>query len=303
MTTFRSDGGILVTGATGQVGHELVRELSSLGPVLAPGRETMNLARPDDIRSAIRSLRPRLVVNAGAYTAVDRAESDAVACAAINAEAPRVLAEEVARIGGALVHYSTDYVFDGSKTGAYTEADAPNPVGVYGETKLAGERAIAETGVPHLILRTSWVYGVRGNNFMRTMLRLARERETLRVVADQVGTPTWSRSLAVQTAQLLAILGARDESLVGALATVSGVFHLSAAGATSWHGFAEAILRGDPRRDEHRVERVEPIASGEYPTPARRPPNSVLDNAKVRETFGLRTIPWDEQLAMALAEL
>lgn len=291
---------ILLTGATGQVGHELVRELAPLGRVHAPGRNELDLASVESIRDAVRRLRPTLVVNAGAYTAVDRAESDVALCEAINSTAPRVLAEELARIGGALVHYSTDYVFDGTGATPYTETDPPNPLSTYGATKLAGEQGVAATGVAHLIFRTSWVYGARGHNFLRTILRLGREREELRIVADQVGAPTWSRTIAGVTALVLAQLAAGPRGLVEEMQDAGGVYHLTAGGATSWHGFAEAILRADPCPGEQRCRAVVPIATAEYPTPARRPRNSLLDNQKLRSRFGVRQVPWDEALALVL---
>jgi dTDP-4-dehydrorhamnose reductase len=287
---------ILVTGGTGQVGHELVRELALLGRVVAPTSAELDLASADSIRTAVRRLHPAAIVNAGAYTAVDRAESDRERCMAINAVAPGILAQEATALGAPLVHFSTDYVFGGDFDRPIREDDPTGPLGVYGSTKLAGEHAVLAEGAAHAILRTSWVYGTRGTNFLRTMLRLARERDELRVVDDQVGAPTWSRSIAAGTAVVL------REMLSGA-AGAGGVYHLAAAGRTSWHEFAEAIVAGDPRREEQRCRRVTPIRTAEYLTPARRPAWSVLDSGRVRERFGIAIPDWREQLALVLADL
>jgi dTDP-4-dehydrorhamnose reductase len=292
----------LVTGGTGQVGHELVRELAVLGRVVAPTSAELDLAEPARIREVVRRVRPDVVVNAGAYTAVDRAESEVARCRAINAVAPGVLAEETAVLGAGLVHFSTDYVFDGSAARAYTETDAPNPVSVYGSTKLAGERAVEAVGGAHVILRTSWVYGARGANFLRTMLRLARERSELRVVADQVGAPTWSRLVATATAHVLRAMLA-DGAPAAPFGSRSGIYHLTSGGRATWHEFATAIVEGDPRRAEQRCERVVPIATAEYPTPARRPASSLLDTTKLTRTFGLVLPDWREQLRLVLDEL
>jgi dTDP-4-dehydrorhamnose reductase len=296
-------GPILLTGASGQVGYELRRELAPLGAVVAPPSAELDLARPDQVREAMRALRPRLVVNAAAYTAVDRAESEPERCAAINTVAAGVLAEEVGRLGGTMVHYSTDYVFDGAKCAPYLETDATEPINVYGRTKLAGERAIAEAGGAYLILRTSWVYGVRGANFLRTILRLARERGELRVVNDQWGSPTWARALAAATALIVSKLP-RDQRAADAAGWVPwGVYHLSSSGATTWWEFARAIVEGAPGGlVPERVE-VTPIATAAYPTAAQRPRYSVLDCGKLHDAFGVRLPHWREQLRLALAEL
>jgi dTDP-4-dehydrorhamnose reductase len=280
------------------VGWELARALAPLGRVAAPGRAVLDLADADSIRRAFRQAAPALVVNAGAHTAVDRAEGEPELAHALNAAAPGILAEEAARAGVPLVHFSTDYVFDGSKGAPYTEDDPAAPLGVYGRTKREGEEAVAAAGGAHLVLRTSWVYGTRGHNFLRTMLRLAHERDELRVVADQVGAPTWSRMLAEATAAIVApFRSARGWEIP---AEVSGIYHLAARGETSWHGFAEAILALDPGRAAQRARRVVPIATEEYPTPAPRPPYSVLSTEKVERVFGVALPGWREQLELCL---
>jgi dTDP-4-dehydrorhamnose reductase len=283
---------ILLTGATGQVGYELERSLQGLGEVVAVDRARMDLADLDQVRAVIRAVRPGLIVNPAAYTAVDKAESERELAWRINAEAPGVMAQEAARLGAAMVHYSTDYVFDGSKAGAYVETDATGPINVYGQSKLAGEQAVAEAGIAHLILRTSWVFGMRGNNFLQTMLRLTRERDALKVVSDQLGAPTWSRTVADTSALMLAQARAG-----GPLwwERNSGVYHLSSQGRTSWFGFTEAIV------EEAGIDcQLAPISSDAWPTAARRPANSVLDTGKLRERFG--NLPeWREALRLCLA--
>lgn len=287
---------ILLTGKNGQVGWELQRTLASLGKVVALDVDELDLASPDAIRQAVHSIRPHVIVNPAAYTAVDKAEGEPGLAQAINAEAPGVLAEEAKALGAWMVHYSTDYVFDGEKQGAYVETDAPNPQSVYGKTKLAGEEAVRAAGGKHLILRTSWVYGSRGQNFLLTMLRLARERKELRVVDDQIGAPTWCRSLAEITAQILAQLhmpGREEEK-------TSGTYHLTSSGSASWHGFARAIL---DRSGLETLPVLAAIPSREYPTPATRPKNSVLSNEKLNRTFGLAAGDWQANLELCLQEL
>ncbi len=282
---------ILLTGKTGQVGWELQRTLATLGRVIAPDRRGMDLAEPASIRAAIRACMPQIIVNSAAYTAVDQAESEPDLALAINGAAPAIMAEEAKRLGALLVHYSTDYVFDGAKSGPYSEDDTPNPLNVYGSSKLAGERAVVASGARYLIFRTSWVYGARGKNFLRTILRLARERDELRIVDDQIGAPTWCRAIAEATAQALACAQACDA------AGLSGIYHLSAAGATSWCGFAKAILE----RSGHSCK-VVPIASSEYPLPARRPTNSVLSNAKLNARLGIELPDWSAALELCLQQ-
>ncbi|WP_175735081.1 dTDP-4-dehydrorhamnose reductase [Burkholderia ambifaria] len=294
----RPEPTILVTGANGQVGFELLRSLQGLGRVVSCDRSTLDLSDLDRVRAFVRELKPSLIVNPAAYTAVDKAESEVDAARRLNADVPRIFAEEMARTGGALIHYSTDYVFDGTKAGAYSETDAPNPQNVYGATKLEGERAIAATGCAHLILRTSWVYGRRGRNFLLTMLKLGRERSELRVVADQVGAPTWARTIAVVTSHIIAQQAAADD-VADWWAKRSGVYHFTSSGATSWHGFAQAIL-------EHAMgelaPKVLPIPASEYPVPAKRPANSRMALEKLARTFGVTMPAWDDALRLCLGE-
>lgn len=283
---------ILLTGIGGQVGWELRRTLQPLGEVVACDRRMLDLADPDSIRGVLRDIRPALIVNPAAYTAVDKAESEAELAQAINGSAPGILAEEAKRLDALLVHYSTDYVFDGTKTAPYAEDDPTAPLGAYGRGKLAGEAAIRAAGCRHLIFRTCWVYGARGHNFLRTMLRLAREREALRVVDDQHGAPTWSRMIAETTTLALA-LARRDGQ--------QGTYHLAAAGATSWHGFASAIVAAACARGIlDRATPVRRIASADFPTPARRPANSRLACTRLREDFGLQLPDWESQLQLCL---
>jgi dTDP-4-dehydrorhamnose reductase len=258
----------------------------------------IDLADVGAARRLVREARPEIIVNAAAYTAVDRAESEPDQAMAVNGIAPGILAEEARALGACLVHFSTDYVFDGEKRDPYVETDRPNPLNVYGKTKLAGEQAIRDVGGAHLILRTSWVYGARGHNFLLTIRRLAREREALRVVGDQVGSPTWCRFLAEATTQIIRSLLERgsDATALG-MREGYGVYNLSAEGQTSWRGFAKAILETDPARTDILAREVVAITSAEHPTLARRPRNSVLSKQKVRNAFGLEVPSWEEQLA------
>jgi dTDP-4-dehydrorhamnose reductase len=294
-------GPLLLTGAAGQVGWELRRTLAPLGTVVALRRADVDLADAGALRAALRAHRPSAIVNAAAYTAVDRAESEPTLAFAVNAVAPGVLAEEAARLGVPLVHYSTDYVFDGTKGAPYTEEDPVAPLGAYGEGKLAGDEAVGRAGGPHLVFRTSWVYAARGRNFLRTMLRLARERDELRVVSDQTGVPTPARLVAEVTAQVLARHATTGGFALPAAA--SGVYNVAARGATTWHAFATAILAADPRRAEQRCRTVVPITTADFPTPARRPAFSVLDPSKLERTFGLRMPEWREGLALVMEEV
>ncbi|HQT71953.1 MAG TPA: dTDP-4-dehydrorhamnose reductase [Thiobacillus sp.] len=282
---------ILLTGANGQVGWELRRTLASLGEVIALDSKAMNLADADAVRRTVRELAPAIIVNPAAHTAVDKAESEQDLAHAVNAIAPGILAEEAARLDALLVHYSTDYVFNGSGVTAWREGDACNPLNVYGTTKLAGEGAIAASGCRHLIFRTSWVYGARGSNFLLTMRRLMRERPELKIVADQIGAPTWCRDLAEATALILSQVSACGFDRWG-------VYHMTNAGETSWHGFAEAI---QALGDTH--AQLLPIPSSDYPTPAQRPLNSRLNNDRLEQAFGLRLQDWRSALALCMDEM
>lgn len=288
---------ILLTGTTGQLGFELQRALTPLGEVIPCHRATLDLSQPAQLRACVRQLAPQLIVNPAAYTAVDNAEEEIERAQLINAIAPGILAEEAARLGAALIHYSTDYVFDGRATIPYTETSPPAPQSVYGASKLAGEQAIAASGAAHITLRTSWIYATRGKNFLLTLQRLAREREVVRVVDDQIGSPTWARLIAEATAHIVA-QGRSD--VVGYLREHSGLYHCTAAGQTSWHGFARLIFenlaaRGTP------VAQLMPIPTTDYPTRAQRPAYSVLNNDKLASHFGLHLPEWRHGLALALA--
>ncbi len=285
---------ILLTGKNGQVGYELERSLQALGEVVAVDRSQMDLSDLRQVREVIRAVRPHLVVNPAAYTAVDRAESEPALAMRINGEAPAVMAEEARKLGAGIIHYSTDYVFDGSKETAYAETDAACPVNVYGATKLAGEQAIQAAGVPHLILRTSWVYGMRGRNFLLTVMRLAGERDELRIVADQFGSPTWCRTVADTTAQLVARLDARCGAVEALAGELGGIYHLTASGRTSWHGFTEEIVRHASIASKPRVTA---IRTEEYPSPAKRPRNSELSGERLR-ALNLHMPQWQHALAL-----
>jgi dTDP-4-dehydrorhamnose reductase len=285
---------ILLIGKNGQVGWELRRTLAPLAEVVAVDYPEINLTDTPAVRQLVAGTRPSVVVNAAAYTAVDKAETETELCRQINAIAPGVLAEEAKKLGALMVHYSTDYVFDGAKTSSYIETDAPNPLGAYGRTKLEGDRAVKASGADHLIFRLCWVYGARGQNFMLTMQRLAREREKLRVVGDQFGCPTWSRMIAETTAQAL------KQVLASANASgFNGEYHLAAGGQTTWHEFASRIIELMPEA-ERKCRVVEKITTAEYPTPARRPAYSVLDCGKLHNTFGLRLPDWETGLRQVL---
>lgn len=288
---------ILLLGKLGQVGWELHRCLLTLGQVTALGRRDLDLSREADVREAVRSLKPTLIVNAAACTAVDRSESEWDYARAVNALAPGVLAEEAEALGAGLIHYSTDYVFDGTKPCAYTEEDEPAPINAYGRSKLEGERAIQLRGCAFLILRTSWVYSTRRSNFMLKILGQARSQESLRVVGDQIGSPTWARVLAEVTAQVVA-QGRSDP--IDFLRARGGLYHLAGCGAVSRHEWAERILELDPRREEHIARGVIPVKSDETPGLAQRPRNSALDCGLFLQTFGFALPHWADALAVAL---
>jgi dTDP-4-dehydrorhamnose reductase len=288
------DTSILVIGKIGQVGWELRRTLAPLGRLVCVDYPEIDLTDAGSIRKWVRETAPAILVNAAAYTAVDKAETEPERCQQINGLAPGILAEEAKRLGALLVHYSTDYIFDGSKTTPYVEEDAPNPLGAYGRSKLAGDQAVQHVDGNYLILRLCWVYGARGQNFMLTMLRLAREREKLRVVGDQFGCPTWSRMIAETTG-----LALKQALAAGDLAAHKGVYHLAASGQTSWHGFAQSIIASMPET-ERKCKVVEPITTPEYPLPARRPAYSVLSCEKLKRAFGLQLPHWEESLKQVL---
>jgi dTDP-4-dehydrorhamnose reductase len=285
---------ILITGKNGQVGTELARLYQSRGDVVLTGRDECDLSSEQSIRDVVGRVKPAIIVNAGAYTAVDQAEKERELCFAINATAPRVLAQEAARLNALLVHYSTDYVFNGEKSEPYLESDPIDPINVYGASKAAGEAAIAEAGGRYLVLRTSWVYGAHGKNFLRTMLRLGAERNELRVVDDQVGAPTSAAAIAAATARLV------EQYQQNAPYAVPGIYHMTAAGSTSWCGFARAIFNAGVLGNRPRVQ---PIPSSDYPTPAKRPANSVLANDKFARTFAFRLGGWQQQLDQVLASM
>ncbi len=299
---------ILLIGANGQVGRELNNKLSRLGEVTSLDRQKLDLARPEEIRRAIRSFRPALIVNAAAYTAVDKAESEQASARAVNAEAPAVMAQEAKKIGACLVHYSTDYVFDGLKTAPYNEEDQTNPQNVYGKTKLEGENAIFDSGVPHLIFRTAWVYATEGRNFLLSILRLATQREELKIVCDQTGAPTWSREIAEATTQILSKVWVRIDG-PPSLSGVSGIYHMTAGGETTWFDFAKAVLEKGLAMEASTpwfaaatgnlpliARRILPIPTKDYPTAARRPVYSVLSNNRLAHTFSLQLSDWRAQL-------
>ena len=281
---------ILLFGKVGQVGWELRRTLAPLSQLTCVDYPEVDFTAPDSLRRVIAEAAPEIIVNAAAYTAVDKAESELALATRINADAPGLMAEEARARGALLVHYSTDYVFDGTKTSPYVEEDPASPLGAYARTKHAGDEAIRQAGCAHLIFRLCWVYGARGANFMLTMQRLAREREKLRVVADQIGCPTWSRMIAETTAHALRLVRTPADAQA-----VSGTYHLCASGQTSWHGFAQAIIDLMPE-ETRKCRVVEPITSAEYPTPTRRPAYSVMSAAKLERVFDLRLPDWHESL-------
>lgn len=291
---------ILLTGCNGQVGWELARALLPLGDVIAVNRSQADLSDPDGLRRVIQKFSPDVVINPAAYTAVDKAETDREPAFLVNAEAPRVLAEEAAKNSALLIHYSTDYVFDGTKNAPYTEDDATHPINVYGESKLVGERAIQATGADHLILRTSWVYAARGQNFLRAILRLAAEREELNIVADQIGSPTWARLIAEATAHIArqALLERQQGNFS------SGIYNLTSTGETSWHGFAQAIVEIARQQGTQPVKNltINPIPTTDYPVPAKRPLYSRLSMDRLEQRFGLKMPSWDSALRLCMGD-
>jgi dTDP-4-dehydrorhamnose reductase len=304
---------ILLTGKTGQIGAELQRSLSQLGHVFAPDRGELDLSNADSVRFLLRETRPHLIVNAAAYTAVDSAENDESSAHALNTQAPALLAEEAKRLDALLVHYSTDYVFDGLKQTPYSESDPTNPLNVYGKSKLGGEEAIRATGGAHLIFRTSWVYANRGRNFLLSILRLATEREELRIVRDQIGAPTCAPDIATATGRILTEMYRQNEGR-GFASSLGGTYHMTAAGQTTWYDFAGTILEKAHRLSTDVewfaaatrgrsviAKRIVPISTEEFRSPARRPNYSVLSNSLLSQTFGVTLPDWTTQLERCLA--
>jgi dTDP-4-dehydrorhamnose reductase len=289
---------ILLLGKNGQVGWELHRALPQLGEIVAFDFPDIDYARPLTLRPLIRTVKPDIVVNAVAFTAVEKAEVEEKKARLVNATAPSVLAEETERLGSLLVHYSTEYVFDGKKPKPYAEDDAPNPLTVYGQTKLAGDQAVVQGCSRHFIFRTAWMYGARGQNYMRTMLSLTRENKTIRIVKDQVGAPTWAKGVAQGTAFVLAKL-----PLIRNSAKVYGIYNMAASGETTWMGFAEALFREASKENLCVKPELKPILSSEYPGAVQRPLNSLLSGSKLHETFGIRLPDWEETLPLVIAEL
>ncbi len=291
---------ILVVGAAGQVGQELKHSFADAGEIIARDHRTVDLAAEDQVRDLVRSTAPNIILNAAAYTAVDRAESEPELAMAVNALAPRILAEEALRAGSLLVHYSTDYVFDGSKAGGWEETDSPSPLNLYGASKLAGEEAIRKVGGRYLIFRTSWVYGPHGNNFLLTMLRLGRERDQLKIVDDQFGAPTSSIELATATRTIVSgVMAGR----FGSAANWAGLYHMSCSGSVSWCGFARAIFARAQNQLNGKVPEVIPIPSSEYAALAKRPRNSILSTEKLRACFGFSLGPWETALDEVMRKL
>lgn len=288
---------ILLFGKNGQLGWELNHSLQSLGEVIALGRDEADFSKPESLRKIIQKNRPDIIVNAVAYTAVDKAESEEALAAVINGIAPTVLAEEALKQSALLIHYSTDYVFDGSKASAYIETDEPRPINAYGRSKLLGELVIQNSGCEFLIFRAAWVYSIRGNNFLLSMLRLAKDRDELNIVADQFGAPTWAREIAHMTSKVIAQISPSQRH------KYSGLYHLAASGQTSWYGFAEAIMDLAKQQPNLPVASVNEITAAEYPTPAKRPDFSVLDCSLLEQRFELSLLDWRESLSSCMEEL
>ena len=286
---------ILLLGKNGQVGRELEKTFTGLGELIALDRQGLDLANPDSIRKEIRRLRPTIIVNAAAYTAVDKAESEPDLAMAVNGIAPGIMAEEAKHLNALLIHYSTDYVFDGTKSSPYTEHDTPNPLNVYGHTKLAGEQGICANTLRFLVFRTEWVYDNHGKNFLTAIKRAGAQRPELTIVNDQIGTPTWSREIARATAQALALYLIHPEP-----ERISGTYHLTAQGKTSWFGFAQAAAECGLFAELANPPALRAIPGTEYPTPAKRPMYSVLSNAKLLKQFGIQLPDWKVSLQECL---
>jgi len=299
---------ILLTGVSGQVGGDLLPMLEPFSTVIAPGRSELDLRDRGAIQDFIREIRPDWVINPAAYTAVDQAESEPEVAYAINAEAARAIGDAAAELRIPVIHFSSDYVYSGEGSAPWVETDAPGPMGTYGLSKLAGDRALADSGAAHLIFRTSWVYGSRGRNFLRTILHLAQQRDELRIVDDQHGAPTWSRELGRVVAHVVKKISERSvtqgASVHDAVHAVRGIYHAANAGETTWFGFAREILRlGAEARPEMKLARLVPIPTSEYPTPAKRPRNSRLDCSRLRDVFGVTMPPWQQSTAAVMREL
>jgi dTDP-4-dehydrorhamnose reductase len=290
---------ILLLGKNGQVGWELARTLLPLGEVVAMDRQQVDFTNVEVLREMIQSIHPDMIVNAVAYTAVDKAESERETAFLCNAIAVDAIAQEAKKIGALFIHYSTDYIFDGMKNTPYLEDDAVNPLNVYGESKLAGEKAIMTSGADYLILRTTWVFASRGQNFLKSILRLAAERDTLNIVADQIGAPTWARVIAQTTAHIVQ----QVQQERAARKFVSGVFHLTSAGDTSWHGFAQKIVEFASPHCKLKTQVISPIPTSQYPTPAKRPLNSRLCTEKLTQRFGIVMPTWEVSLKLCMEEL
>jgi len=305
----QADLKIVIIGRNGQLAWEANRRFQGLGEIICIGRPELDLLDLNVMREEIRRIQPNVIVNAAAYTAVDQAESEPEAAMKINSEAPAAMAEEVKRLGALFITYSTDYVFDGKSATPYTESDSLSPLNVYGGSKLNGERAVEAVGGNYLIFRTSWVYGARGKNFLKTILKLAAERPELKIVDDQVGAPTWSRDLADATRKIIEQLAAQSSSAktsIGeALGDRRGIYHMTSAGSVSWYGFAAAIVEEMGKRglSNGALAKLVPIPGSEYPTPAARPHNSRLCNEKLKNAFGVMLPPWRESLAAVMDEL
>ncbi|HEY4906704.1 MAG TPA: dTDP-4-dehydrorhamnose reductase [Candidatus Acidoferrum sp.] len=303
---------ILLIGSSGQVGHELAGILPRAGEVVVPDRAAFDLTRSSDVARIIHDTHPQIIVNAAAYTAVDLAEKEPEKARAINAEAPAAMAAAATELNALLVHYSTDYVFDGSKDSPYAEDDPTNPLNVYGQTKLDGENAIRDSGCRHLILRTAWVYATRGKNFLLTILRLASQREELRIVSDQIGAPTWAHEIARATSSMVE----RHAAAAAGDTPPTGTFHVTAGGTTNWHAFASAIVQEAAKLPGANpwlnaalggrtivTKRITPISTADYPTPAHRPAYSVLSNERLTQSYHLQLPEWRDQLKAALASV
>jgi dTDP-4-dehydrorhamnose reductase len=290
---------LLLLGPNGQLGYELERALRAWAEVAAPARQELDLTNIDAARSVVRASRPDVIVNASAYTEVDRAEQEPAVAQSVNGDLPGALGEEAQRLGAGVIHFSTDFVFDGEKATPYVETDATHPLGEYARSKLAGEKALLETGAPAIVFRTAWVYSLRRKSFVTTMLRLARERELLKVVTDQIGSPTYCRDLALAVDGLLRRMG---ERAVAAIGDARGVYHLAGGGSVSRYDFTRAILELDPKKGEQKVKSVVPIRTEDFPLPARRPLATPLDCTKARTRFGVALPDWRDALARALTD-